>query len=100
MSYSQLWSLSEKKNFAPRDLANENPALNFITFRRFAMDSNINSSSYLAEDYDEPLIASIDGRLDEGEELEGLKNAVCIRPFSWLEYFSFFTIGMSMMWTW
>jgi hypothetical protein len=21
-------------------------------------------------------------------------------PFSWLEYFSFFTIGLSMMWTW
>ena len=89
-----------KKKFHTTHFAHQNSALNFITFRRFVMDSNINSSSYLAEDYYEPLIASIDGQLDGGEELEGLKNAVCIRPFSWLEYFSFFTIGMSMMWTW
>lgn len=23
-----------------------------------------------------------------------------VPPFSWLEYLSFFTIGLSMMWTW
>jgi hypothetical protein len=64
------------------------------------MDRNINSSPCLDEEYYEPLVARIDVRFDEGEELERLKNAVYIRPFSWLQYFGLFTIGMSMMWTW
>ena len=61
MSESQLWSLSQKNNFAPSDLTNKNSTLNFISFRKFAMDRNINSSSCLDEDYYEPLLARIDG---------------------------------------
>jgi len=48
----------------------------------------------------EPLIARADGGLGSGEDEEAVKDDVGVRTFSWLEYFSFFTIGMSMMWTW
>ena len=36
---------------------------------------------------------------DDVDNLE-VKSADDVPQFSWLQYLSFFTIGLSMMWTW
>ena len=48
----------------------------------------------------EPLIAMTEGVFGSGEDEDAVEDDVGVRTFSWLEYFSFFTIGMSKMWTW
>jgi hypothetical protein len=58
------------------------------------MDSMTNDSFERCDN--EPLISSL--YIDFDSEDEAVKSDTS--AFSWLEYFSFFTIGLSMMWSW
>lgn len=62
------------------------------------MDRSVGSSSYGADKCYEPFLGSEDTEDEYEERLVAVEEDT--RQFALSEYIGFFTIGLSMMWTW